>query len=83
MRELRIARAEDAIGTERLAELRLHGGADIDIGQHAEAFLLERLGRTRDRLVEGNVNRLGKMIAHVALPCLRLPKRTLASPLTP
>ena len=47
----RIAGSENAVGAEVLADLRLQRGLDIDLGEDAEAVLLQgRAGALDDRL---------------------------------
>jgi hypothetical protein len=39
-------------------------GRDVEVGEDTEALALQCLHHARHRLIEGNVERLGKMIAH-------------------
>src|SRR5581483_4402620 len=59
--ELRVAGAQDAVGTELLAKLRLHGCPDVDIGEDAEALAPQGLGRAPNGIVEARRQCLGKI----------------------
>ena len=52
MRESRVAGAEDAVGPLLDAELGLHGGLHVDLGQDAEALGLQGLGDARNAAAE-------------------------------
>ena len=52
MRERRVAGAEDAVGPSLGAQLDLHGGLHVDLGQDPEALGRQRLGDTRDTEAE-------------------------------
>ncbi len=65
--ERRVAGAEDAVGTEGLAELLLEGLSDVDVGQDAETSFVELGDDALDRQVEGEVELAGVVVAHDAL----------------
>ena len=62
--ELWVASSENPVGTKILAELRLHGRRDVDIGEDAKAFVLQRFDHPGDGLIEGKVEALGEVVAH-------------------
>jgi hypothetical protein len=66
--ELRVAGAEDLVGRHVQPELGLQGGGDVDLRQHAEAFLGEFLGDLLDGRVECHRDGLAEcVLAHCDL----------------
>jgi hypothetical protein len=66
---LQAPRMRRTLDTELLLERRL----DVDLGEHAEAFLGERLGDGRDRLLEAHVHLLAEcVLAHAFLSDLAI-----------
>ena len=65
----RVTGAEDAIVPEFDAEFLFECLFQVDLGDDAEAFLLQDLGRTLHRFIESKRQRLGEIIAHCRLHC--------------
>ena len=65
MRKRRIARAEDLVLADVDAELLAQRLLDVNFGDDAEPFLVQRLGRALDRIVEPGVQCLAEIIGHV------------------
>ena len=62
MRELRVARAEDAKRPHLLAELLLHHCRHVDVGEHPKALVGERLGHSVDDDLEIRRERLAECV---------------------
>ena len=60
VRERRVARAQDLVAPNVDAELLLKRALNVDLGEHAEAFGLERFGDTLERLVVAGLECLAK-----------------------
>src|SRR6516225_3642169 len=65
---IRVAGAEDAIRTEVLADLRLQRAGNVDLGQNAEAFALERFLHPRECRVEVTGRLATDVVGHPSLP---------------
>lgn len=69
----RIACAKDAVAPKVDVDLLLQGVLDVDLRNDAEAFLLQNLGCAANSIIETDLQRLRKILAHSPSPvlCLR------------
>src|SRR5271167_1241346 len=65
-----VARPQDEVILDVLAEFGFQGGLYIDFGEHAEALLCKRLAGAGDRIVKRGVQCGGQRNIHVTPCCL-------------